>query len=140
MRKFIIVTFLFFNSLLIAEGTYSDVYFTDYEENATIHLANNYSYMTFRNLRISEDTATNIVNDRIDELYETVDDIDDIDGIGTNQLHYLKQQSHLIEWDLYTDEFGLTLHQTNFLFGLSGVLIGFIFILGFILIVIQRKR
>ena len=138
MKKILIMSFLFL-SFLRAEGTYSDVYFTDVEENATIYLCNYYSYSDFRNIRIDEDTATNIVNTRIDGLYESVEDIDDVDGIETNQLHYLKQKSHLIDWNVYTDDFGLTLHQTNFLFGLSGLLIGFIFLFGFIQVVISEE-
>ena len=126
LKKFIFLYFLFY-SPLNASGTYSNVDFNDYEENATLYLVNNYSYQDFKNLRISATTSKNIINGRVEWEYETIWDIDDISGISKKQLHYLKQESHLIDWNKYTDKFGMTLHQTNFIYALTGVLIGFTF-------------
>ena len=121
---------------LFGSGTYSKIYFTDYEENATVYLANYYSYQSFKNLRISATTSKNLVNDRKSSLYKTVSDIDAVSGISGTQLHYLKQQSHLIDWNIYTDDFGMTLHQTNFIYALVGSLIGFTFLFFFILSIV----
>ena len=135
IKKAIILFFLFHSSLY-ASGTYSDVNFTDYEENATVYLANYYSYQDFKNLDISSRTSKNLLSARDDALFETVSDIDDVNGIGTDQLYYLRQASHLIDWGNYTNQLGLTLHQTNFLYGLTAILIGFTMLIFFTLVVI----
>jgi len=138
IKKFLIIYFLFSNSLLFSSGTYSNTYFTDYEENATIYLANYYSYQSFKNLRISATTSKNLVNSRINSPYTSIADIDAVSGISKTQLNYLRQQSHLIDWNHYTDDFGMSLHQTNFIYALVGSLIGFVFLFFFVQIIISK--
>jgi hypothetical protein len=130
--KKLFLIYVLSSSLLRAEGTYSGVYFTDYEENATIYLCNYYPYQHFKNLYISSSTSKNIINNR---FYTSISDIDDVSGVAKKQLRYLREDSHLIDWNKYTDDFGMTLHQTNFIYALSGVLIGFSFLFVFISIV-----
>ena len=127
IKKIIIFVFLF-STTLHAEGDYSGVHFSDYEENATIFLCNNYSYQDLKDILISSSTAKNIVRDRIDSPYTSVSDIDSVSGVNKSRLHYLKQASHLVDWSLYSDEFGMSKHQTNFIYALSAVLIGFTFL------------
>jgi len=138
MKKLLLLSLLFLSSLLSlnASGTYSGVSFTDYEENATIYFVNYYSYQNLKGVLNSSSTSNKILSHRKDDLFTSIPEIDDISGVNTQRLHNLKQQGHLIDWNVYTDDFGLTLHQTNFLYGLTGVLIGFVFLFGFIQILI----
>lgn len=136
MKKLLLISFLFFSSLQ-AEGTYSGVYFSDYEEAASLYLCNYYPKQTFKDIGLGNTVANTIINNRI-PLYTSISQIDNLTGIGSTYLSRIVRQSHLIEWNLYTDDFGLTLHQTNFLYGLTGLLLGFVFLLGFVLIIVQK--
>jgi hypothetical protein len=136
IKKALIIFFLFHSSLH-ASGTYSGIKFTDYEENATVYLANYYSYQTFKNLRITSTTSKNLINDRKKQLYKTVSDIDKVSGISGTQLSYLRQESHLIDWNKYTDDFGMSLHQTNFVYAILGALIGSIWLFFFIYMIVR---
>jgi len=138
MRK-ILLTFLLFFSALNAEGTYQGIDFTDYEETSTLYLTNYYNFQMFEDCNI-EEKSNNIVNIRKDGLYMDIEDLVNRVELSSSQLHKLKQQSHLINWNVYTDDFGMTLHQTNFMYALTGVLIGFTFLLGFVLIIINRDE
>ena len=133
-----LLIFLFLSSSSYASGTYSGIYFTDYEENATIYLCNYYSYQSLRDILTSSSTAKNIINSRVKSLFTSVYDIDRVSGVSSKKLHYLKQASHLINWNQYTDQFGMTLHQTNFIYALSGALLGFGFFFFSILIIVTR--
>ena len=134
-KKFLLVYFLFY-STAHAEGTYSGIYFTSYEENATIYLANYYPYAHFKDLRITSTTSKNLVNGRKHNLYSSIDDIDSVSGISGTQLAYLRQDSHLIDWNNYTTDWGMTLHEQNFIYALLGTMIGFVFMFFFILTII----
>jgi len=126
-KKFLLILFLFLSTSK-ADGTYSGIYFTTYEENATVYLCNYYSYGYLKDIVNNSTTANNIVNGRVDSLYTSVSDIDAISGVSKNRLHRLKQASHLIDWNKYSDDFGMTLHETNFIYALVAVLIGFVFL------------
>ncbi len=136
MKKILVLTLLFFNSLS-ADSTYSGIKFTSYEIQASLYLCNYYPKQTFKDLGFSGTDAKKIVNNRR-TLYTSISQIDLLSGIGSSDLDKIKKQSHLIEWNLYTNHLGMTLHQTNFLYGLSGVLIGFMFMFGFIQVIITR--
>ena len=137
VKKAILIFFLFHSSLF-ASGTYSGVYFNDYEENATVYLCNYYPYAHFKNLRITATTSKNIINGRKTNLYNSVTDIDNISGISGTQLAYLRQDSHLIDWNHYTNDYGMTLIQTNFIYALLGAIIGSIFLFFFIYMIVRR--
>jgi len=121
---------------LFGSGTYSGIYFTDYEENATLYLCNYYNYIDIYNTTRNRTASNNIVDTRVDGLYTSIQQIDDLGYVTANRLHRLKQQSHLIDWNVFTDDFGMTLHQTNFIYALVGSLIGFTFLFFFILSII----
>jgi len=136
-KKVFLILFIL-NTASHADGTYNDVYFTSYEENATLYLVNYYDYQTFKDCYIGSTDSKSIIKNRVDELYTSLDDLLDKVSLNKNQLHYLKQKSHLIEWNKFTNDFGLTLLQTNFLFALTAVLIGFVFLFFFIQILYTR--
>ena len=136
-KKSCFIIFLIHSSLF-ASGTYSGIHFTDYEENATIYLANYYSYAHFKDLRISATTSKNLVNDRKENLYTSIPDIDNVRGISGTQLSYLKQDSHLIDWNIFTTDWGLTLHEQNFIYALLGTILGSIFLFFFIYSIVRK--
>ncbi|WP_373002617.1 hypothetical protein [Sulfurimonas sp.] len=141
MRKLFLLSFLFFSSLvsLQASGTYSGIYFTDYEEQASLYFCNYYSEKDFLDIGLSNTDITSLVNNRIN-LFISITEIDNLSAIDSLDLDKIKKQSHLIDWNVYSDDFGMTLHQTNFLYGLTGVLIGFVFLFGFIQIIISEEH
>lgn len=138
MKILTLIVFLFLN-FLNADETHSNVNFTDIEINSTLYLCNYYSYQTFRDLKLTNDSSSAIIKERKDNLFTSISQVDSLTGINGKQLHYLKQESHLIDWNTFTDEFGMTLHQTNFLYGLTAVLIGFVFLFSFVQIVISEE-
>jgi hypothetical protein len=61
--KLLLTTSLLF-SLSSASGTYDGVYFTDYEENASLHFTNYYPYSDFLNLGITSQDSSKIITSR----------------------------------------------------------------------------
>lgn len=134
MKFLILLSFVF--SLSNAAITLKTVYFDDYEENASTHLITYYPYQDFINMAISATNTNRILICRNNGT-PTLTCVSNA-GLTSADLLRIREKSHIIDWNVYTDELGLTLHQTNFLYGLSGLLIGFIFMLAFILIVSRK--
>lgn len=124
--------FLFYNSLF-ADVTIKNVYFTDYEENATLYFVNYYPYQDFIDIRLGSSDSRAIVRDR---PFTSLTDLADNVSMSTDQYNYLRQASHLVDWNVYTDDFGMTLHQTNFTYAILGTLVGFTFLLGVVAIIL----
>ncbi|MFA5234890.1 MAG: hypothetical protein WC390_10870 [Sulfurimonas sp.] len=135
MKKIIFFLFLVFKSLN-ADGTYADVYFTDYEENSSLYFCNYYNYNDFLNLGVPASIVDNITFTRISTPFTSLQQVADIDGVNFYVMANIRQQSHLIDWNIFTDDFGMTLHQTNFIYALTGVLVGFVFLLSFVFMII----
>ena len=136
MKKFILPLF-FFTSFLLAEGDYSKVHFTDVEENMTLLLVNHADYNTLYGILKNSTDVKNILNERYNNRDDggitSIDQLDDIKYISGKDLYNLKQYAYKWTADIIIDpRFGTTYPQTNFLFGLSGILIGFIIMFGFI--------
>jgi len=127
LKKLVLLYFLF--SSIAHADWHGNIEFTDYEENATLYLVNYYPYQHFKDIYLgSTDSKAIIKNRPFGDLY----DLEDAVSLNDNQWNYLRQDSHLIEWNKYTDDFGMTLHQTNFIYALVGALIGFTFLFFFI--------
>jgi len=135
--KVLLTLFLFLISLN-ADEWIENVHFSDYELNASLYLCNYYSYQDFKDLRISSTTSKNLVNDRVSYDYGYMYDVADVSGVGTKQLDYIRRASHLIDWNTYTNDFGMTLHQTNFIYALLGALFGFLWISVFTYLIIRE--
>ncbi|WP_456479655.1 hypothetical protein [Nautilia sp.] len=136
MKKTVLPFFLFL-TFLFAEGTYSGVYFTDIEENMTLLLVNHADYNTLYGILRNSTDVNNILNERFYNRDNggiiSIKQLDDIRYISDKDLYKLKQYSYKWTADIIIDpKFGTTYPQTNFLYGLSGILIGFIVMFGFI--------
>lgn len=135
MKKYVFSSLLL-SSFLFAEGTYSGIFFTDYEENATLYLVNYYDYTTLKRILNNSTTTNNILKVRLSSPYTSITQLDNTSGVSKRRLNDLRLYSHILDWSNYTSDLGLTLHQENFLYGLTGILIGFSFLLIFILVVV----
>jgi len=136
MKKFIFSLF-FFISFLFAEGNYSDVHFSDVEENMTLLFVNHADYNTLYGVLKSSTDVNNILNERFNNRDKggitSIKQLSDIKFISSKDLYNLKQYAYKWTVDIIIDpKLGTTYPQTNFLFGLSGILIGFIIMFGFI--------
>jgi hypothetical protein len=136
MKKIILPFFLFI-TLLFSDGDYSGVHFSDIEENMTLLLVNHADYRTLYNVLRSSSDAKKILNvrykNRDDGGITSIEQLDDIRGISGKDLYNLKQYSYKWTADIIINpKFGTTYPQTNFLYALSGILIGFIVMFGFI--------
>ena len=132
-----VVSIFFIVTSLYAEGDYSDVHFTDLEENMTLLFVNHADYRTLYNVLRSSSDAKKILNERYknrdDGGITSIEELDDISGISGKDLYNLKQYSYKWTADIIINpKFGTTYPQTNFLYALSGILIGFIVMFGFI--------
>lgn len=134
MKFFLLLLFTF--SLSNAAITLKTVTFDDYEENASTHLITYYPYQDFLWMGLSTTNAGRILTCR-NNLTPTLMCVSNA-GLTTADLMRIREKSHIIDWNVYTDFLGMTLPQTNFLYGLSGLLIGFIFMFAFILIVTRK--
>jgi hypothetical protein len=132
-----ILPFLFIICFSSASGTYDGVYFTDLEENMTLLFVNHADYRTLYYVLKSSTEANNILSERLQNRdnggITSIQQLADIYYIGTDDLYDLKQYSYKWTADLIIDpKIGTTYPQTNFLFALSGILVGFIVMFGFI--------
>lgn len=134
MKFLLLLSFIF--SLSNAAITLKTVVFNDYQENASTHLITYYPYQDFINMNISATNSGRIMTCRNNNT-PTLTCVSNA-GLATADLMRIREKSHIIDWNVYTDDLGMTLPQTNFLYGLTGALIGFVFMLGFILVVIRR--
>ena len=135
MKKSLLLFFLVYNSLFAA-GTYDGVPFSDYEEQAGLYFCNYGDYTTFVGLGISAADSKLIVDNR-NTLYTSLSQVAALTGIVNTDMYRIRQHSHLVDWNIYTDDFGMTLHQTNFTYALTGVLVGFVFLFAFIFMIIS---
>lgn len=135
MKKIFLTSFLFIK-LLHGAGTYDNVPFSDYEEQAGLYYCNYGDYQSFVELGISTTDSTQIVNGR-QTLYTSLTQVAALSGIVNTDMYRIRQHSHLIDWNIYTDDFGMTLHQTNFIYALTGVLVGFVFLAAFVFMIIS---
>lgn len=106
--------------------------FTDYEINAILHLVNFYDYEYINKIIQDDSSAVRIVTNRANISYTDIDSIYQDLNYNYIELNNLRLASHLIDWSNYSNSLGLSLNQTNFLYGLSGILIGFVFLFGFV--------
>ncbi len=135
MKKSLFLLFLVYNSLF-AVGTYDGVDFSDYEEQAGLYFCNYGDYTTFVGLGISTTDSAAIVNGR-QTLYTSLSQVAALTGIVNTDMYRIRQHSHLVDWNIYTNDFGMTLHQTNFIYALTGVLVGFVFLAAFVFMIIS---
>ncbi len=128
---------LFFFSLLFANVQIGDVNFTDTEVNMTIVTLNHIDKTTLTDYIQSSWDASCVLDYRfnnegiltLDDLKDVVDNCD----LSDEEVFNLKQSSYKFSSDLIIDPtFGTTYPLTNFLYGLAGILVGFIILLGFI--------
>ena len=134
IRFLLLIAFAF--SLSNASGTYGGFLFNDYEENASLYLVNYYPKQHFVDIGFSTTYAQNLIAYR---PYSSLSQLGGLGGYQAAYFGYLRSDSHLIDWNVYTDQFGMTLHQTNFLYGLTGLLVGFGFMIGFIIVISRIK-
>ena len=135
MKKIIfLLTSLY--SFSYSAGTYDTYVFNDYEENASLYFCNYHDYQSFIYIGLAAADANAIIGLRPITSLATVAANTNITGLDMAKI---RAKSHIIDWNIYTDDLGLTLTQTNFLFGLSGVLFGFTFLIIMLSFVSGRK-
>jgi len=123
--KTVFLFLFFFCSLSNAAIIVKTISFDDYEENASTYLITYYPKQTFLDLGLSDLEANEILNCR-NSWTPTLTCID-LSALSAVSVLRIREQSHLIDWNVYTDSLGLKLVDTNFLYALSGVLFGFSF-------------
>ncbi len=128
---------LFFPFLLLADVKIGDVNFTDVEVNMSVLTLNHIDTYTLADFFESNSLASCVVDFRfknngiltVDDLKNVVDYCD----LSDKQIFNLKQCSYKFSSDLIVNPaIGTTYPLTNFLYGLAGILVGFIILLGFI--------
>lgn len=133
IRLLFFVTFIFnlSNASIILNG----VTFDDYEQNASTYFVQYYPYQDFINIGLSSASSSYVLACR-DNGTPSLSCASNT--LSSSDLLRIRENSHLIDWNVYTDEFGMTLHQTNFLYGLTGLLVGFGFYIGFISLIVRK--
>ena len=112
--------------------------FTEYEKNATLFLVNFYSYKSINDIVQDDTSAINIIRNRSYNQYIDIDVLFGDLNYNYIELNNLRLASHLIDWSSYSNDLGLNKQDTNFLYALTGVLIGFVFLFWFVSLVIKR--
>ena len=137
--------FLFVTSFLFAEGDYSDVHFTDIEENMTLLLVNHADYNTLYGILKNSTDVKNILNERFNNRFNggitSIGQLDDIHYISGEDLYNLKQYSYkFFTQVIFDSNLGVTFNEYNFLIGLISVLAGFTFLFWSIYIFIDVAK
>jgi hypothetical protein len=123
MTRFLLFISLFF-SLSNAAITLKSVTFDDYEQNASTYLVKYYPYQDFIYIGLSASSSSYVLACR-DNDTPTLTCVSN--ALSSSELMRIREKSHLIDWNVYTNELGMTLHQTNFIFALGGLFLGFMF-------------
>lgn len=123
------------SSLSFCAGTYDGYAFTDFEENASIYFLNYHDKVSITGLGLSSADATAIIGMRPITSLATVASNSNITG---TDMALIRAKSHIIDWNIYTNDLGMTLTDTNFLYALSGTLFGFTFLYFSILLASRR--
>ncbi len=124
--KRILVLIAFSFSLSYAAITIKGVVFSDFDENATTYLISYYPQITFADLGLSTTLQAGIMSCRNSET-PTLNCLKNNGFVKADFLR-LREQSHLIDWSLATNELGINQRDFNFMTSLSGVLFGFVFL------------
>lgn len=134
MKKIIFLLISLY-SFSYSAGTYDTYVFTDYEENASLYFCNYHDYQSFIYIGLAAADANAIIGLRPITSLATVAANTNITGLDMAKI---RAKSHIIDWNDYTDDFGMNPIQTNFLYALSGVLFGFSFL--FVSLIISSRR
>jgi hypothetical protein len=123
------------------------VYFSDYEQNASEFLVSYYPYSTFTSLNLSTTNAGRILTCRNNNSYPILTCASSA-GLANTDLMRIREYSHLIypvdanitqPYYVCTNSLGVSDFQFNFLWALTGILIGSLFLFFFISIVTGKK-
>lgn len=125
MKRLIFSIALLF-SLSHASATYQGIYFDDYEVNATTYLITYYPYSTFMSLNFSSVYSQYIIDCR-NSGTPTLSCLNS-KGFTSGHFNRIREQSHLIDWNIATNSLGITDRDYHFLMAFSAVLIGFVFL------------
>lgn len=136
MKKSLLSLFLLF-SLSHAAGTYDGISFTDAEEEIGLYLCNYAPKQTFLDLGYTDTQAVSVISSR---PFPTMLDCSNSSGMTVSNTQYLNQYTHFFDYKLMTNDMGMTERDYQFLMGLTGLLSGFVFLLGFILIIVNKRR
>lgn len=125
--KFFLPFFLFFN-IIFANVTYTGVHFTNQEINLTLAFVNHASYTDLYNVLRDKNKVNDILWFRYDHSDEggftSIKQLVDL-AIDYRYLNDLKLYSYKWDSDLIVKPIDTTYPLTNFLYALTGILIGF---------------
>ena len=128
---------LFFPFLLFADVKIGNINFTNTEVNMTIITLNYIDESNLNNILGSSFDTNCILDYRYQNRgIKTLNDLKNVFNqcdLSNREIFDLKQSSYKFSSDLIVDPtFGTTYPLTNFLYGLAGILVGFVILLGFI--------
>lgn len=140
MIRFLLTITLFF-SLSNAVGTYDTYYFSDTQEKYSLFFLNTSlsTDMTGIGLAVADSTA--ILGLRPITSLSTVAANANITGRDMLLIRERSASISIPDQSIYSDmntTLGITNHEANFLFGLTGLIVGMGFYIGFILIITRR--
>lgn len=139
--KFFFTTFLLF-SLSYAAGTYDTYYFTDEEEKYSLHFVNTSLSTEMTGIGLTSTDATAILGLRPITSLATVAANTNITGrdmlLIRSASYNVTIPPHSYIYDV-NDSLGITVEDQNFLYGLTGLIVGAGFYIGFITLIARMK-
>lgn len=141
MKRFLLLISLLF-SLSNAAGTYDGYAYTDTEEKYAIHWLNYYPSADIVAMGLTTTDATAIIGLRPISSLLTVANNTNISGADMLRV---REASHRITippqapFDDYNSTLGITVRDQNFLYGLTGLIVGSGFYFGFITLIARAK-
>lgn len=139
-RKLLLTTFLLF-SLSYAAGTYDGYYFDDTQEKYSIHFLNTALSTDITGLGLSSTDATAIRSLRPITSLATVASNTNITGTDMLLIREYSAAITIPDQSVYSDmnlSLGMRTSDANFLYGLTGLFVGFGFMFGFLYLIVRK--
>lgn len=141
MKRFLFFFTLCFN-LSYASGTYDGYAFTDEEEKYSLHFVNTAINTEMTGIGLAAADSTAILGLRPITSLSTVASNTNITG---RDMVLIRSASYAVEIPPHSyiydvnDSIGMTIHEQNFLYGLTGLIVGAGFYIGFITLIVRMK-
>lgn len=136
-KSLILLSFLY--TLSSASATCFGVAFTDQEQNLSDYIFRYYPAQSLIDANITSAGVINVLSlrklDKGNFAYLCTHAY-----TSTSDLYRVREMSHVFNWDYVVDPMGLHLPDSRFLYGLSGFMMGFLFIFGMALILIRGGK
>lgn len=140
MKRSLLLLAILFN-LSNASGTYDTYFFNDTEEKYSLHFVNTALSTEMTGIGLASADATAILGLRPITSLATVASNSNITGRDMLLIRSASYDVVIPDQSIYSEmntTLGITNHEANFLYGITGLIVGFGFMFGFLYLIVRN--